>query len=90
MPKTVQLSEEAYASLVALKRRGESFSDVVNRLVRARKDPWALLKLRGPRDDFDLQALRELSKRKDIEDLTRRGLARSPSRARKGTRRDGG
>lgn len=90
MPKTVQLSEEAYASLAALKRRGESFSDVVNRLVRARKDPRALLRLKGPRDDFDLQALRDLSKRKDMEDLARRGLARSPSKARKRAQRGGG
>ncbi|HLB68817.1 MAG TPA: antitoxin VapB family protein [Thermoplasmata archaeon] len=30
--KTVTLSEDAYAALLALKREGESFSDVVRRL----------------------------------------------------------
>ncbi len=32
--KTVNLSEEAYTRLESLKREGESFSDVVNRLAR--------------------------------------------------------
>ena len=32
--KTVTLSEDAYAALAALKREGESFSDVVRRLTR--------------------------------------------------------
>jgi predicted CopG family antitoxin len=30
--KTVNLSEQAYARLQAIKREGESFSDVINRL----------------------------------------------------------
>ncbi len=32
--KTVTLSEDAYAALAAMKREGESFSDVVRRLAR--------------------------------------------------------
>lgn len=46
MPRTVQLSEDAYATLAALKRPGESFSDTVKRLAAAQKDPRALLALR--------------------------------------------
>jgi hypothetical protein len=44
MPKQVQLSDEAYATLAALKAPGESFSDVVRRLA-ARKDLMALRQL---------------------------------------------
>jgi hypothetical protein len=43
--KTVQLSDDAYATLRALKKPGESFSDTVKRLAAARKDPMALLRL---------------------------------------------
>ncbi|MFQ6137253.1 MAG: antitoxin VapB family protein [Candidatus Hydrothermarchaeales archaeon] len=37
--KTISLSEEAYEKLKAEKRRGESFSKVVNRLVKKRPLP---------------------------------------------------
>ncbi len=47
MPKQVQLSDDAYATLSALKAPGESFSDVVRRLA-AKKDLMALRQL-GPR-----------------------------------------
>ncbi|MBI4416512.1 MAG: antitoxin VapB family protein [Euryarchaeota archaeon] len=47
MPKQVQLSDDAYATLTALKLPGESFSDVVRRLA-AKKDVKALRQL-GPR-----------------------------------------
>lgn len=47
MPKQVQLSDDAYATLSALKAPGESFSDVVRRLA-AKKDLMALRDL-GPR-----------------------------------------
>lgn len=77
MAKTVQLSEDAYASLAALKRRGESFSDVVNRLVRSQKNPLALLELSRPREDFDFEALRRASLERDLPNLARRG--RSPA-----------
>ena len=47
MPKQVQLSDDAYATLTALKAPGESFSDIVRRLA-ANKDLKALRQL-GPR-----------------------------------------
>ncbi|MGQ0796904.1 MAG: antitoxin VapB family protein [Methanobacteriota archaeon] len=47
MPKQVQLSDDAYATLSALKAPRESFSDVVRRL-GAKKDLLALRQL-GPR-----------------------------------------
>jgi len=48
MPKQVQLSDEAYATLAALKRPAESFSDTVRRLAASGKDLGALRRL-GPR-----------------------------------------
>lgn len=48
MPKQVQLSDDAYATLAALKRSTESFSDAVRRLAAAGKDLNALRRL-GPR-----------------------------------------
>lgn len=36
MPKIISLSDETYAMLKKMKREGESFSDIINRLV-ARK-----------------------------------------------------
>lgn len=58
MPKTVQFSDEAYATLVALKRQGESFSDVVKRLAAERKDPRRLLKLTRPDRDWNYAEVR--------------------------------
>ena len=48
MARTVQLSDEAYQRLRLLRREGESFSDVVNRIVRSLKDPRKLLDLSPP------------------------------------------
>lgn len=47
MPRSVQLSDDAYALLKALKRERESFSDVVKRLASERKDPRKLKELKG-------------------------------------------
>lgn len=58
MGRLVDLSEEAYALLTALKREEESYSDVVQRLAAERKDPLALKNLSPPRADFDLEELR--------------------------------
>jgi len=48
MPRQVQLSDEAYRTLASLKARGESFSEVVQRLAASGKDLRALQGL-GPR-----------------------------------------
>ena len=70
----MQLSEEAYATLAAIKRPGESFSDVVLRTIRSRKDPRALDRL-GPRlDGFDLDEVRKKMRKADLERLRRLGL----------------
>lgn len=34
--RTISLAEDAYEALLAMKRRGESFSDIVRRLTRRR------------------------------------------------------
>jgi len=61
--KTISVTEAAYARLRALKREGESFSDVVDRLTRK----FALLDLVGILDENAARKLRaakrELGKR---------------------------
>jgi predicted CopG family antitoxin len=77
MPKTVQLSDDAYATLAALKAPGESFSETVLRLVGERKDPTLLLKLGGLRPDYDYRELRtrsnQIEERRMKARLERRG-----------------
>ena len=74
MPRTVQLSEEAYATLAALKRQGESFSDTVKRLAAAQKDPYALRGLRAlPRvRGYDYEKLHRASAAVDRRRLGKR------------------
>ncbi len=74
MPKTVQLSEDAYATLAALKRPGESFSDTVKRLAASQKDPRALRALRSlPRvKGFDAAKLHRMSAEVDRKRLEAR------------------
>lgn len=71
MPKQVQLSDDAYATLSALKAPGESFSDVVRRLA-ARKNLMDLRQL-GPRieswDDAKFHHEAALSDRKRLRRL---------------------
>jgi predicted CopG family antitoxin len=52
--RTINLSDAAYARLHALKKEGESFSDVVNRVT----GKYALLDLVGILDDTEAEALR--------------------------------
>jgi predicted CopG family antitoxin len=47
--KTVTLSEDAYVALAALKKEGESFSDVVRRLARGSR---SLLDFAGDWKDY--------------------------------------
>ena len=72
--KTVQLSDDAYATLAALKKAGESFSDTVKRLAGERKDVLALRKLRQVKRDpgWDVRAFREESARLDRKRLSER------------------
>ena len=51
MARQVQLADEAYARLAALRKSGESFSDVVLRLTRPRKDPRTFVGLGLLEDD---------------------------------------
>lgn len=69
MAKTVQLSEPAYKALAHNKQKGESFSDVVLRILSDDKDPMALLNLGPMREDFDLD---EFRRQMEAEDMTRR------------------
>jgi len=74
MPKQVQLSDEAYATLAALKRPSESFSDAVRRLAASGKDLKALRRL-GPRlpgwDDAAVHRKGAEADRKALEHLIR-------------------
>lgn len=54
--KTVTLAEDAYAALAALKKEGESFSDVVRRLARGNR---SLLEFAGDWEDVPADRMRE-------------------------------
>jgi len=47
MVKTITIRDEVYRKLLAVKREGESFSDLLNRLVEDMDPVDTLLKLRG-------------------------------------------
>ena len=66
--KTINLSEGAYSRLHALKRGGESFSDVVDRLT----GKFALLELVGVLDEERARRLR--AAKRDLGKRLRRGL----------------
>ncbi len=81
MPKQVQLSDEAYATLRAMRRPAESFSDAVRRLAATGKDLGALRRL-GPRiAGWDDAAMHRRGAEAD-----RRALERSLGRGRRRTR----
>ena len=54
--RTVTLSDDAYAALAALKRGGESFSDVVRRLARGSR---SLLEFAGDWKEVPAERMRE-------------------------------
>ena len=74
VPRTIQLSDDAYATLAALKRAGESFSDEVKRIVAERKDPRALQSLRKLQrvPGWDHASLDARSRAKDVQELDER------------------
>jgi len=54
MTKVISLSDDAYSGLKTLKREGESFSDVVNRMVSGKKDIMEFAgKWPGGREELD-------------------------------------
>lgn len=55
--KTVTLSADAYEALAALKKGGESFSDVVRRLTRKNR---SLLEFAGAWKDVPAQTMKEI------------------------------
>jgi len=83
MPRQVQLSDDAYATLAALKRPTESFSDAVRRLAAAGKDLGALRRL-GPRlprwDDEAVHRRGAQADRKALERLLRERPMRKGNR----------
>ncbi len=68
--KTINLTEGAYSRLHALKREGESFSDVVDRLT----GKFALLELVGILDEGRARRLR--AAKRDFGKRLRKGLER--------------
>ena len=71
MPKQVQLSDDAYATLASVKRPTESFSDAVRRLAAAGKDLNALRRLGPRRPGWD-----DAAAHRKGADADRRALAR--------------
>ena len=65
--KTISLEDSAYVKLKAAKRPGESFSDVVNRILRGREP--SLLDLRGLFDRKSVDQLVEAIARMREEDI---------------------
>lgn len=47
MPKTITIRKTVYDELIKVKREGESFSELLDRLVRSEDKKQVLLSLRG-------------------------------------------
>ena len=76
--RTVTLSEDAYAALAALKREGDSFSDVVRRVTRTSR---SLLDFAGAWRDVPKAKLRRYLAFLEASDkLSREKLAREMKR----------
>jgi len=76
--KTVTLSADAYEALAALKKEGESFSDVVRRISKKNR---SLLEFAGAWKDVPPETMR------DIEDFLRAGDELSTAKLRREFRR---
>jgi predicted CopG family antitoxin len=68
--KTLTISEEAYKSLVTLKKEGESFTDVINRITElVRKKPLKDFAGRLKDDKFEIAATEIRSSGSDMSRL---------------------
>ncbi|MFV9630143.1 MAG: antitoxin VapB family protein [Methanosarcinales archaeon] len=68
--KTLTISEEAYKSLVTLKKEGESFTDVINRITGlVRKKPLKDFAGRLKDDKFEIAATEIRSSGSDMSRL---------------------
>jgi len=54
--RTISISEEAYRRLKALKREGESFSDVILRLT-SKSSPWSLAGILSEEEGKELEKI---------------------------------
>ena len=77
VPKQVQLSDDAYQTLAALKERHESFSDVVHRLASSSRDLTALRRLGPRRTGWDDERFH-----REAAEADRRALSRQIGRPR--------
>lgn len=70
--KTITVTEDAYRALAALKREGESFSDVIRRITRTSR---SLLEFAGDWKDIPKARLREVEEwLKRSDDLSKAKL----------------
>ena len=76
--RTVTLSADAYEALAAMKREGESFSDVVRRLTKKNR---SLLEFAGAWKDIPAETMKE------IEDFLRAGDELSTAKLQRELRR---
>ena len=73
--KTLTISEEAYTSLVQLKKEGESFTALINRIAEiGRKKPLKEFAGRLKDDEFEKAAIEIRSSGTDISRLERAKL----------------
>ena len=82
MPKQVQLSDDAYTTLAALKRPSESFSDAVRRLAATGKDLRVLRRLGARLYHWDDDAVHRKGAEADRKRL-KRLLQTGPDRRRR-------
>lgn len=75
----IRLSESHYEQLRLRKREGESFDDVVGRLLTEDRDLLAGFGVAGGRDRVDLEAVHEATKDRSAERIERFGSERDQS-----------
>lgn len=71
--KTLTITEDAYERLKALKREGESFSDVVNRIAGGERDVWKGFGRYSGEDGERLRGAVEEGREEMDRDMDKRG-----------------